>query len=343
VDASTLTGRWRELLFESEALRGNPLGDPNVRPVYVWTPPSYDEGERRYPSVYVLQGFTGMGPAWFNVRPFEQSFPEVVDALVPEAVVVLVDAFTAIGGSQFLDSPAIGSYHTYFCDELVPLVDSQFRTAASAAHRAVQGKSSGGYGAMVNAMLRPDLFGGFATHAGDSIFDSTYRREFVEAARALREHYDGSYERFWEDFRSGRPVFSKKTDHTLLDVWAMSAAYSGGELPFDPETGGVIDEVWERWLAWDPVVMARQPTYAEALRGMRAIWIDAGRSDEFWLDLGAIAFRREVQAAGVPEDVVHFELHEGGHFGTSWRYPLSLAFLVERLSDTSLNKRAKLG
>jgi S-formylglutathione hydrolase FrmB len=256
------------------------------------------------------------------VRPFEQSFPEVVDALAPEALVVLVDAFTAIGGSQFLDSPAIGNYHTYFCDELVPWVDAQFRTSGA---RAVAGKSSGGYGAMVNAMLRPDLFEGFATHAGDAIFDSTYRREFVEAARALREHYNGSYERFWEDFRSGRPAFSKNTDHTLVDVWAMSAAYSGGELPFDLETGEVIDDVWQRWLAWDPVLMAREPRYADALRGMRAIWIDAGRSDEFFLDLGAIAFRREVEAAGVPEEV--------GHSGTSWRYPLSLAFLVERLSN----------
>ena len=118
--------RWQELSFESEALKGNPLGDPHVRPVYVWTPPSYDEGDRRYPTVFELQGFTGMAPGWFNVRPFEQSFPEMVDALAPEAIVVLVDAFTAIGGSQFLDSPAIGNYHTYLCGELVPWVDAQF-------------------------------------------------------------------------------------------------------------------------------------------------------------------------------------------------------------------------
>jgi len=185
---------------------------------------------------------------------------------------------------------------------------------------------------MVTAMLRPDLFSAFATHAGDAIFDRTYRREFVETARALRESYDGSYERFWEDFRSGRPAFSKKTDHTLLDVWAMSAAYSAGDLPFDLETGEVIEQVWQRWLAWDPVVMAREPRYAQALRQMRAIWIDAGRSDEFFLDVGAVAFRREVEAAGVADDVVHFELHDGGHFGTSWRYPLALSFLVERLA-----------
>jgi S-formylglutathione hydrolase FrmB len=326
--ATRLKGRWQELSFESDALRGNPLGDPHVRPVYVWTPPSYDGGERRYPSVYVLQGFTGMAPTWFNVRPWQRSFPEEVDALAPEAIVVLVDAFTAIGGSQFLDSPAIGNYHTYLCDELVPWVDGQFRTGA----RALQGHSSGGYGAMVTAMLRPDLFSGFATHAGDALFENGYLHEFADVARALRDSYDGSYERFWEDFRSGRPAFAKRSDHILLDVWAMAAAYSAGELPFDTATGELRSDLWARWLEWDPVRMARDESFAEALRGMRAIWIDAGRSDEYFLDLGAEAFRCGVAAAGVADDVVHFELFDGGHNGVAWRYPLALSFLAERLS-----------
>jgi S-formylglutathione hydrolase FrmB len=322
VVAPRVTGDWQELRFASRALADNPLGDPAERPVYVWAPP----GEGRYPVIYVLQGFTGTASAWFNVRPFERSFPEVVDELAPAAIVVLVDAFTAVGGSQFVDSPAIGDYHTYLCDELVPWIDTQFSTSGT---RAVQGKSSGGFGAMVNAMLRPDLFAGFATHAGDALFEVSYRRNFPEAVRLLRDRYDGSFERFWEEFRSGRPP--KSSDHVLLDVWAMAAAYSGGELPFDVDTAEMRAEVWARWLEWDPVRMARDPRNAAALRGMRAIWVDAGRSDEFFLDLGAVAFRRALVLAGVSDDVVSFELHEGGHFGGSWRYPLSLAFLAERL------------
>jgi hypothetical protein len=319
-----LPGRWQELSFESEALKANPLGDPHERPVYVWTP---DDGGR-HPTIYVLQGFMGIGRAWFNIRAFERSFPDALDELAPAATVVLVDAFTSIGGSQFLDTKAIGNYHTYICDELVPWIDSQFETNGL---RAVQGKSSGGYGAMVNAMLRPDLFAGFATHAGDSLFEVSYRRNFGEAARTLRERYEGSYDRFWEAFRSDKP--KKHTDHVLLDAWAMSAAYSDGELPFDLETAEVHEEVWARWLEWDPVRMARMPRYAEALRGMRAIWVDVGRSDEFFLDLGALAFRRALEQAGVPDDVVHFELHEGTHFDTSWRFPLSISFLAERLAE----------
>src|SRR5262249_7446239 len=252
VGASRVRGRWQELTFASEALRGNPLGDPHERPVYVWTPPSYDEGERRYPVVYLLQGFTGLAPAWFNVRPWRRTVPQEIDELAPEAIVVLVDAFTAIGGSQFVDSAAIGRYHTYLCDDLVPWIDTQFRAGA----RALHGHSSGRYGAMVNAMLGPGLFDGFATHAGDALFENCYQHEFTDVAHALRDSYDGSYERFWEDFRSGRQPLAKKTDQTLVNVYAMAAAYSDGELPFDVETAELRDDVWERWLALHPAPMA---------------------------------------------------------------------------------------
>jgi Putative esterase len=332
------TDRWQELAFESDALRGNPLGDPHVRPLFVWTPPSYDEdSSRRYPSVYVIQGMTGIARAWFNVRPWETSFPDAISAAGHDAIVVLVDAFTAVGGSQFIDSPAIGRYHTYLCDEIVPWIDAQFRTLAAPEHRGIQGKSSGGYGAMITPMLRPDLFGGLATHAGDALFEACYASEFATAARALRDRYDSSFERFWEDFGSGRPVLSGRDDPVLVNTYAMAAAYSPRDdgtvdLPFDIETGERRPEVFERWLSWDPVRRARLPEVADALRGLRAVWIDSGKSDEYYLDLGATAFRRVLTEIGVPDEVVRFELFEGRHGDIAWRYPLSLAFLVERLS-----------
>ena len=298
-----------------------------------------EDTSRRYPSVYVLQGTTGIADAWFNIEPWNRSYPDRISELAPEAVVVLVDAFTAIGGSQFVDSPAIGNYHTYLCDEIVPYVDANFPTLPEARHRGLQGKSSGGYGAMITPFLRPDLFGGLATHAGDALFEVCYARDFAPAARALRERYDGSFDAFWEDFRSGRPLFTSSHDELLVNTYAMAAAYSANddgsvELPFDIETAERIPEVWTRWLQWDPVFRAREPEGAEILRNLQGVWIDAGRSDEYHLDLGAIAFHREVVAAGPPSERVHYELFPGTHRGLTWRYPLSLAFLVGRLSIT---------
>lgn len=333
-----IAGRFEELEFESAALEKNALEDPHVRPLLVYTPPGYDVNTaRRYPTVYMIQGLTGQLDMWDNRAPFRRTFPELVDALflkreAPPCIVVFVDAWTSLGGSQFLDSPATGRYHTYLCDEIVPFVDGRYRTLPKAAHRGIAGKSSGGYGAMVTSMLRPDLFGGFATHAGDALFEVSYLPDVREAVRALRDQYGGSYERFWQDFRA-RPAFSKKSDIVLLNVWCMAACYSADDdgtvrLPFDPATGRAIDAVWQRWLAWDPVRMA--PKHADALRGMKAIWIDAGSRDEYFLDLGAEAFRRELEALQVAN--VRYELFDATHASIEYRYPLALKYLAERLA-----------
>jgi S-formylglutathione hydrolase FrmB len=334
-----LAGRFEEHDLVSEALRGNPLGDPHERPLWVYVPPGYDdEPERRYPSVYVIQGYTGQLDMWRNRRPFgARNFPELADELfasgeAPPCIVVWVDAWTSIGGAQFLDSPATGRYHTYLCDEVVPWVDERYRTLAAPAHRGIQGKSSGGYGAMITPMLRPDLFGGLATHAGDAVFEVCYAKDFGETVRVLRDRYEGSYDKFWASFRD-RPGVSKPGDHVLVNTWGMAAAYSADEdgtvrLPFDPATGVLLPEVWERWLAWDPVRMAER--HADALLSLRAVYIDAGKSDEFFLDVGAEAFRRELERIGVTE--VFFELFEGTHAGIDWRYPIALKHLAERLT-----------
>jgi hypothetical protein len=335
---SELAGRFDEHVFESDALRGNPLGDPHERPLWVYVPPGYDDdSERRYPSVYMIQGLTGQLDMWRNRSAFRLNFPELADQLfgrgeAPPCVIVWVDAWTSYGGSQFLDSPGTGKYHTYLCDEIVPWVDANYRTLAAAEHRGIEGKSSGGYGAMVTPMLRPDLFGGLATHAGDSLFENAYLPEFRESVRALRNDYDGSFDKFWEEFRS-RPAFTKDSDAVLLNSWCMAACYSADEdgtirLPFDTDTGELIPDVWARWLEWDPVRMV--PKNADALRGMRAIYIDAGTRDEWYLDLGSEAFRRALADIGVTD--VFFELFDARHGGIEYRYPLSLKYLAERLS-----------
>jgi S-formylglutathione hydrolase FrmB len=331
-------GRFDEHLFISEVLQANPLGDPHERPLWVYLPPGYDEdGEERYPSIYMIQGLTGQLDSWRNRSAFRRNFPELVDDLfasgdAPPCIVVWVDAWTSYGGSQFLDSPGTGQYHTYLCDEVVPWVDERYRTLAAAEHRGIAGKSSGGYGAMVTPMLRPDLFGGLATHAGDALFESCYLPEFRDSVRALRDHYDGSFDKFWKDFRS-RPAFTKESDGVLLNDWCMAACYSADpngtvRLPFDVETSELIPEVWERWLAWDPVRMVAK--HADAMRGMRAIYIDAGTRDEWFLDLGAEAFREALSDVGVTD--VFFELFDAGHGSIEYRYPQALTYLAERLS-----------
>jgi hypothetical protein len=69
--------------------------------------------------------------------------------------------------------------------------------------------------------------------------------------------------------------------------------------------------------------------HADALRGLRAIYIDAGTKDQYFLDAGATAFREALAAIGVTD--VFYELFDATHSGIEYRYPLALRYLAERL------------
>jgi hypothetical protein len=338
-----MSGRFEQLIVQSELLAGNPLGDPTVRPLYVYGSPGVASGAaREVACVYVLQGFAGQLDAWLSRKAFEPNFVERLDGMFaaecdgcPDAVVVFVDAWTALGGSQFLDSSATGNYTSYICDEIVPFIDASYPTAANREKRAVTGHSSGGYGALVLPMLRPDVFGSLIAHAPDTLFEACYMSDFSNTTRILREHYGGSYEALLaaaaesENFEWGRWG-------EPLNAYAMAAAYSpdpdspgGVLLPFDTSSGKLIPEVWERWLEHDPVRMA--PRYEQALRTLRHIHVEAGRSDEYMLDVGTVAFSQELDKLAIKHTV---EIFDGGHGSMSHRYAPAIRDLLLDLESS---------
>lgn len=333
-----LRGRLDKLVVDSGILAGNALGDPSRRPLYVYVPERIASSSDRFCSVYVIQGLTGQLDAWLNRTAFEPTMVERVDTLfadpdVPPAIVVFVDAWTSVGGSQFVNSAATGRYMDYLCDEVVPFVDERYPTIPERDHRGITGKSSGGYGAMVVPMLRPDVFGGLASHAGDALFEACYLPDFRVTARLLRDKFDGSYEVFWKKLRAAESL-EFDVYGSPLNAYAMASCYSPDEndppnvlLPFEVETGRLVDHVWARWLQWDPVRMA--PAHLDALASMRRIYLDAGKSDEWFLDLGAQAFSAELTKGGIDHTL---ELFDGKHGGIQYRYPLAIRALAEALA-----------
>jgi len=333
-----LHGTLEKLVVESDLLAGNALDDPAHRPLWIYLPPGVERDHPKpLPSVYVIQGYTGQLDMWANRVAFEPTFLERLDHLFatgdcPDAVVALLDAWTSYGGSQFIDSASTGPYMSYLCEEVVPFVDERYPTLAQRDHRGLTGKSSGGYGAMVVPMLRPDVFGALASHAGDALFEGCYAGEFPKVARKLRDDFDGSYELFFERLAAA--------DHVDLDRFAgpleaygYAACYSPDParpgralLPFDVH-GRLIDDVWAQWLKLDPVRMA--PDHADALRSMRRIHLDAGRSDEYYLDLGAQAFAAELTKLGAAHTL---ELFDGTHARLTYRYPGAIRELAVALT-----------
>ena len=191
----------------SDVLRGNPLGDPFVRRVPIYLPPDYATSSARYPVVFVLAGFTGRGITFLNDAPWEETLPQRMDRLIADGkvrpmILVMPDCFTRLGGSQYINSPAVGRYEDHVTQELVPFVDEKYRTLADRAHRAVVGKSSGGYGAVTLGMRHPEIFGIMASHSGDLYFEFCYQPDFFGALRGLKKY---GLTKFWNEFPTIRP------------------------------------------------------------------------------------------------------------------------------------------
>lgn len=328
-------GRIVRLSIESEALRGNRLGDPHVRDVPVYLPPGYEGGADRLPVAYYLAGFLGSGQSQLNWKPFAESLPARLDRLlaggrIGPTIVVFPDCFTRLGGSQYIDSSVCGDYAQYLCREVVPLVDASFRTAAHRDHRAVLGKSSGGFGAIVHAMFYPDVWGAFACHSGDSYFDFCFRTDMPRSLTEIARH--GSVPGFLSAF-ARKPKHSPAETHALMLI-AMAACFDPQpdhpdlfQLPVDLQTGALLPERWARWLAWDPVHLI--PQHADALRSMRAAYIDCGSRDQYHLHFGARQMKAALEAIGVKP---FYDEFADNHSSIDYRMDVSLPVLWKAIS-----------
>lgn len=336
-DPSSFHGRVELWDIESELLAGNPLGDPAARELPVYVPPLEDEAAvASLPVLFVLAAFTGRGQASLETHPWRRGFVSTYDqalaaGLSEPALLVLPDCFTALGGSQYVNSSATGAYEDHVAEELVPFVDERYGRAPGG--RGVLGKSSGGFGALSLCMRRPGLFGAAASVSGDCGFENLFPPEFLACLRGLVPH-GGDPARFLEAFREDPDLSGD--GHAVINTLAMAACYSpnpasplGFDLPFDLETGERVEEVWARWLAFDPLRMVEEPAHAEALRALRLLHLECGLADEFHLQWGLRRLVRRLANLGVP--YAHEE-HPGGHRGLDGRLAPILARMATVLS-----------
>jgi S-formylglutathione hydrolase FrmB len=352
------------LEFESKILADNPLGDPHVRKLAVWLPPAYDEHAgrnrgRRLPVLYDLVGFTGSGLAHLNWRPFDENVPERVTRLIAEnrmgpAIVVFPDCFTCLGGNQYVNSSAIGRYADYLTQEIVPLVDREFRTLASREHRGCFGKSSGGYGAIIHGMKYAKHWGAIADHSGDAYFDFCYMTDWPRTLNELdryrkpprragrvdvakdarvsgRGEDDGRVRRFLEAIWAKHKLTDAEA-HALM-MLAMAATYDadpkaplGFRLPLDLETGEVIPARWRAWLAHDPIHLVAR--YRDNLASLAGIYVDCGWRDQYHLHYGARILSRRLAEHGVAH---RYEEFDDNHSSIDYRMDESLPFLYRAL------------
>jgi S-formylglutathione hydrolase FrmB len=316
----------------------------------------------RFPVLYDLVGFTGSGLAHVGWKPFSENVVERVARLVHEkkmgpTILVFPDCFTCLGGNQYINSSAIGAYADYLTKEIIPFVDGEFRTLASREHRGCFGKSSGGYGAIIHGMKHAKHWGAIADHSGDAYFDFVYRHDWPNTLNELAKYRtpraregrydviaetrarkglaagedDGRVRRFL-DAVWGREKISLAEGHAIMNL-CMAASYDpdpkaplGFRLPFNLETGAMLDARWKRWLAHDPIHLVHR--YRENLRSLKGIYVDCGSRDQYHIHYGARLLSQRLALAGIRHT---YEEFDDNHSDIDYRMNVSLPFLYRAL------------
>ena len=327
-----------EFTIDSAAVRNNRLGDPTTRRVAVYLPEAYEDSADDYPLFVDLVGFTGSGLAHFNWRPFGDNIPQRIDRLIAEGkmgpvVTVFPDCFTSMGGNQYINSATMGNWEDFLIDEMLPAVEERFRVRRGREHRALFGKSSGGYGSIVHGLRRADAWGAVACHSGDMGFLMCYARSFTNVLDRLAEH-ERSIDQLLTHFET-KPKLSR-ADLDVIEILAMAASYDpdpdskrGIRLPVDLRTGEMIPDRWANWLAHDPVELAAVPEHLANLRSLKGLYIDCGNHDQYGLVYGARALVTKLETAGIAR---RYEEFDDDHTGVDYRQDVSFPFLYQAVA-----------
>ncbi|MGE4251636.1 MAG: alpha/beta hydrolase [Parvibaculaceae bacterium] len=330
---SSPRGTVHRLTIDSRVLRGNLLGDPTERVIDVHVPAGHDG--KGLPLLVDLVGFTAGGPAHSNWKNFGENVPERLDRLIaegamPPCVVALPDCFTKLGGNQYINSAAMGRWDDFLLQEAVPFVETKFGCGGSG-RRGCFGKSSGGYGAMVHALLHSDFWSAAASHSGDVGFELMFIPDYPRVLRALATT-DNSI-RTWLDRFFAAPKVKDPDVHTLM-ILAMAAtfdpdpgAYMGIRLPVTLDTCELIPERWANYVKWDPLTLVER--HGQGLKRLKALYIDCGDIDQFNLVYGARRMHKRLTEMKVPHV---YEEFPDDHTAVDYRMDISLPILAKALA-----------
>jgi S-formylglutathione hydrolase FrmB len=316
--------------LESSHLASNLLGDPSERDLFVYLPPGYEESDRRYPTAYLLHAYGQTAeqvvtPATDGLRwspPVEDVLDPVFGRMgVTPMIVVIPDGNSRYGCGQWVDSPVTGHFEQYVVRDVVAFVDAHYRTIPNSRSRGVFGFSSGGFGAWNLASRNPEVFGAMAVLSADSFLDMTHKV-------ILYKYLDS----IWPEAPSG-PIEGNEWSELVYDY---SATYSPNpdrppfyvDLPVASPSGELIQEVWDRWLAFDPVVNVHDRL--DNLRKLSGILLDVGFNDDYNLHWGHRLLSHYLTEAGIAHE--HRE-NAGNHGGRAREsYQMALQWLSRVLA-----------
>jgi enterochelin esterase-like enzyme len=155
------------------------------RRAFVYTPPGYEaDPAARYPVLYLQHGWGEDETAWTNQGRANLIMDNLIAAGAARPFIIVMTYGmtndTEIGGLARFD---IEPFETVLLRELVPYIDSHFRTLADPAHRALAGLSMGGFETKLITTRNPDAFSHIGLFSG-----GTFSPADVEGTPGLRDN-----------------------------------------------------------------------------------------------------------------------------------------------------------
>lgn len=225
-DRETLQEVGNHSRFFRETVDSELEGKP--RELVTYLPPSYlEDPERKFPVVYLLHGINGGAREW-EPRNIDDVFDDLWAQGLAESIVVMPDGESL----WYVDSPAV-PWRSMFLTELVPLIDAEYRTLATADYRALSGISMGGFGAYSIGLENPDMFSSLASHMGALSFAQGGKPTPVSQVAGMSAEQLDHYDLFldaceFDEYRFDNAVRTMSADLTAKGVPHTSAVYPEG-------------------------------------------------------------------------------------------------------------------
>ena len=330
-------GRLVEFKLSAPALKNNLLGDPMEQSVAVYLPPSYETAPaQRFPSLYLLHGFTGDIRAWTKNGYQGMSLAPLMDGLIKsgrirEMIVVVPNGNNAYRGSFYTNSSVTGNWEDYIYRDLVSYVDAHYRTIARPESRGIAGHSMGGYGALTLGMKHPDVFSVIYALSPCCVgIEGDFGEENPAWLKTLgltsKDQIKG-------------PPKSVIDFYTVAQV-ALASAFSPNperapfyvDFPYREREGRVEknESVYARWQSQMPLYMVDEKK--ENLLKLRGLYLDYGQKEEFsHIRISTTLFSKALAERSIPHV---FEVYAVGDHGSKIRERLEtrvLPFFSEKL------------
>lgn len=273
--------------MESKAIAKNIVEEPAEREVFICLPPSYFDGDKRYPVVYYLHG-QAESPSSFPLGNGDTLFQQFADG-AKEFILVCIDGASNMGGAFYVNSPVSGNWEDYVVNEVVSYIDKHYRTIPKRDSRGICGFSMGGYGAYNLAFRHPDVYNSVLSMSPGALADGDF-----ESAMQLWLG-DSS---FLTGYARAFSPKEKDSDEVYGNIPKMDKSAEDEKIIQDWEKGfGNLDQ--------------KLDAYVDLDNPLKAIKIIYGKMDAYdWIPRGC-----EALAKGMEKRNMKYELstHDGGH------------------------------